>query len=144
MGFAMTEMAPAKPRFVTRAIWAPAANSRPQATWHQVGTRKVERPSLFGRTKQVDKPGLGLKGEDVAVPQGTHCVDLEAMAIAIDTICTDLDQEGYEVISINPVTSGRSFSQHQKEEQWGKPYAWALGYGFSITDGLLITGRRRD
>lgn len=140
----MDPQAVAKARFVTRAIWAPEATSRSEVTWQRVGTKKVEKVGVFGGTKLVDKPVWDMKEVDTPIRAGTTCVDLTSLAIAVDIACAELDADGYDIVSINPINSGRYRHREKRDEQWGKPLAWAFGYGYSLTDGILITGKLRQ
>ena len=58
----------------------------------------------------------------------------EDVAAAVETLIT----EGYEILSITPVTSGRWKHNHQKMTDGG----WGYGYGYSLTDGMSIIAKK--
>ncbi|MEO1856718.1 MAG: hypothetical protein ABGY95_05045 [Rubritalea sp.] len=49
-----------------------------------------------------------------------------------------LIEDGYEILSITPVTSGLWKHNHQKMGDGG----WGYGYGYSITDGMSIIAKK--
>lgn len=88
------------------------------------------------------------------------------LAKDIADICNQLHSEGYEVISIVPVTSGRvteatveaaeevegrtynrfedeDDDEFEEDESEEKPYV-DTGVGYSVTDGVVITAKRRN
>ncbi len=60
---------------------------------------------------------------------------LQQMAEYLERCCNDLDAAGYDVISITPVTSGRTAYTHTETTDIYP------GHGYSVTDGLIVTGR---
>ena len=60
---------------------------------------------------------------------------LQQMAEHLERCCNDLDAAGYEVISITPIVSGRTAYMHT-ENSPNSP-----GHGYSVTDGVIVTGR---
>ena len=99
-----------------------------------------------GSTKQV----LGIAGER---PAGRKLAD------DIAKHCNQLDADGYEVISIFPLTGGRAaeVSAEAAEEVTGRTYRASLsdddddeesdyvdtGVGYSVTDGVIVVANRR-
>ena len=91
------------------------------------------------------------------------------LAEDISRCCTQLDTEGYDVISIFPLTSGRSAKaavetesnlygnnsytrrwEVQENDSWGNPRTkytdtrhMDTGVGYSVTDGVVITAKLR-
>ena len=63
-------------------------------------------------------------------PDGYH-----ELATLIETACNTLHEEGYDIISILPSVSGHS--------EKGVMSQGGYGFGFSITDGAVITARRK-
>ena len=63
---------------------------------------------------------------------------LQQMAEYLERCCNDLDAEGYEVISITPVVSGRTAYMATNTD------AADPGHGYSVTDGLIVTGRLKS
>jgi hypothetical protein len=63
---------------------------------------------------------------------------LRQMADFLERCCNDLHEAGYDVISIMPVVSGRtSYMDTNSEREYP-------GHGYSVTDGLIVTGRLRN
>ncbi len=95
-------------------------NSRPKyATRHiQVGASATEKKIPFIKnTRTVTDP---------------HSVAREDLADAIAEVCNELDEQGYEVISVFPTIGGVSKATTHS------------GYGYSVTDGAVITARLID
>ena len=95
--------------------------SQYRTVWVRAGRLKKEEKKLLGRGKKlVDDP---------------HQADISELATLIETACNTLHEEGYDVISILPSVSGHS--------EKGVMSQGGYGFGFSITDGAVITARRR-
>lgn len=80
----------------------------------RVGSDTGEEDAFFGGKKEVTYRG--------------YCA-LSELSESIDNTCNNLHNDGYEIISIIPITRG----------DWS-----ALGdgaYGFSVTDGVIITAK---
>lgn len=60
---------------------------------------------------------------------------LQQMAEFLERCCNDLHAAGYDVISITPVVSGRTAYTHTETTDIHP------GHGYSVTDGLIVTGR---
>ncbi len=63
---------------------------------------------------------------------------LQQMADFLERCCNDLDAAGYEVISITPIVSGRTSYMAINSD------AEDPGHGYSVTDGLIVTGRLKS
>lgn len=95
--------------------------SQYKTVWVRAGRQKKEEKKLLGKGKKlVDDP---------------HHADLAELATLIETACNALHEEGYDIISILPSVSGHS--------EKGVMSQGGYGFGFSITDGAVITARRR-
>jgi hypothetical protein len=95
--------------------------SQYKTVWVRAGRLKKEEKKLLGRGKKlVDDP---------------HQADIGELATLIETACNTLHEEGYDVISVLPSVSGHS--------EKGVMSQGGYGFGFSITDGAVITARRR-
>jgi hypothetical protein len=63
---------------------------------------------------------------------------LAQMTDHLERCCNDLDAAGYEVIFITPIVSGRtSFMDTNSQREFP-------GHGYSVTDGLIVTGKLRE
>ncbi|ABI77400.1 conserved hypothetical protein [Hyphomonas neptunium ATCC 15444] len=92
-----------------------------KTVWVRAGKLKKEEKKLLGRGKKlVDDP---------------HQADIAELATLIETACNTLHEEGYDIISILPSVSGHS--------EKGVMSQGGYGFGFSITDGAVITARRK-
>lgn len=92
-----------------------------KTVWVRAGRQKKEEKRLLGKGKKlVDDP---------------HQADITGLAALIETACNDLHADGYDVISILPSVSGHS--------EKGVMSQGGYGFGYSITDGAVITARRR-
>ncbi|MBA3068828.1 MAG: hypothetical protein FP825_10135 [Hyphomonas sp.] len=92
-----------------------------KSVWVRAGRQKKEEKKLLGRgMKLIDDP---------------HQADLADLSAQIETACNSLHKEGYDVISILPSVSGHS--------EKGVISQGGYGFGFSVTDGVVITARRR-
>jgi len=92
-----------------------------KSVWIRCGKQKKEERKLLGRgTKFVEDP---------------HQADIADLSAQIETACNRLHEEGYDVISVIPSVSGHS--------EKGVVNQGGFGFGFSITDGAVITARRR-
>lgn len=103
----------------------------------------VEKERMFGGTKVVEMPVMEMRKVDIPIRQPDTRVDLDKLAAAVDAACNELDEAGHEIVAVNPIQSGRYAAQERRDEQYGKPLGWAYGYGYSVTDGMLITARLR-
>lgn len=92
-----------------------------KTVWVRAGRQKKEEKKLLGRgIKLVDDP---------------HQADIAELATLIETACNGLHEEGYDVISILSSVSGHS--------EKGVISQGGYGIGFSVTDGAVITARRK-
>lgn len=66
---------------------------------------------------------------------GEERARLRQLAEHLERCCNDLDAAGYAVISIVPIVSGRT-----GHSQMYNP----AGHGYSVTDGLVVTGQLRS
>ena len=60
---------------------------------------------------------------------------LQQMAEFLERCCNDLHAEGYDVIAVTPIISGRTAYTHNENSDLFP------GHGYSVTDGLIVTGR---
>ena len=84
----------------------------------RVGSDIQEKDAFFGIKKEVTSRG--------------YC-NLSELSANIDKTCNDLYDDGYEIISIIPITRG----------DWDE-FDEGGGYGFSVTDGVIITAKLKD
>jgi len=101
-----------------------------------------KKKGFFGGDKDVmtkEKRWEQTGWSDCEVDGGLLAEDLHA-AIA------NLNDEGYEVVSVAPVTSGK-YDYRWEEHRGGNSHGgsgYGYGYGFSYTEGFTIVGKRID
>ena len=145
-----------------------SGNAKPQA---QNQPQKSKKPAVVTRYIGIDshlteRNGAGglVFGMAAERPAGRK------LAEDIARQCVQLDAEGYEIVSIFPLTSGRSakaavetekslygsgptYSREwevQENDYWGNPRINRVqtrhidtGVGYSVTDGVIITAKLR-
>ena len=74
---------------------------------------------------------------------GEERARLQQMAEHLERCCNDLHAAGYDVISIAPIVSGRT-GHCQMPNLMHNPAYHPAGHGYSVTDGLIVTGRLRS
>lgn len=114
----------------------------------QVGTQKVTkmRGILKPEAYEVERPVFETVEEWVPTGQPSDTeVDVDDFGQRIAIACNDLHEEGYDVISINPVLRGVYGHNHNAgviEDGTGLG-GWGYGFGYSITDSVVIVGKLR-
>lgn len=92
-----------------------------KTVWVRAGRQKKEERKLLGRgVKLVEDP---------------QQADIAGLSSLIEAACNDLHGQGYDIISVMPCLSGHS--------EKGVMNQGGYGFGYSITDGAVITARRR-
>jgi hypothetical protein len=101
----------------------------------KVPTGETEK-GLFGRERDV------MREEEQFVKTGVSDCDVNGKRLAEDVAnaVALLNHEGYEVVAITPITTGRHHSEVLREFAHG--IEGGLGYGYSFTKGVIITARR--
>lgn len=67
-------------------------------------------------------------------------VDTTRLAKDLQEAIENLNKDGYEVISVNDVISGKYNYDYRKEA--GATWGYSYGYGYSYTDGLIVVARK--
>ena len=107
-------------------------------------TKKVptgeKKTGLFGGEKDVTKK--------VKVWQQTgysdRWIDGERLANDIAEAVSRLNDEGFEVVSLTPITSGEynyQWNQQDGGDNWGGS-GYGYGYGYSYTEGVTIVAKK--
>lgn len=65
-------------------------------------------------------------------------VDMEALSSGIYEICREISLKGYEVISVTPIEAGLGAYQFP-----GGKVVGGAGWGYSFTQGVIVTAKRR-
>lgn len=89
-------------------------------------TKYITRYIQVGASESEKKIPFTKMTRSVADP---HFVAAEDLAEAIASVCNELDALGYDIISILPTIRGESKASSHS------------GYGYSVTDGVVITGK---
>lgn len=109
-----------------------------------------KKKGFFGGEKEITKKETQWQqtGWSDSEVDGSRLADDIAAAVAA------LNEEGYEVSSITPITSGRyDFEYKFKEGSGGSgnssftsgisgAYGYGYGFGFSYTTGVIIVGKK--
>jgi len=136
-----------KSKYVTRYTWTgKKEKTKTKKRKVVVGTETVEKSSLLGKKKSVEKQVT--KTEAYEAPTGefhTGFPDVEDLADRIQKICNELDASGYDVFDISPVQIG-DWNSHTWESRpsQGGGAGFGYGYGMGITRGAIITGKLKD
>jgi len=114
----------------------------------QVGMQTVTkmRGILKPETYEVERPVFETIEEWVPTGQPSDTeVDVDDFAKRIAIACNDLHEDGYDVVSVNPVLRGVYGHNHNAgvmEDGTGLG-GWGYGFGYSITDSVIIVGKLR-
>lgn len=107
-----------------------------------IPTGEVKR-GLFGGEKEVTRKERKLVQTGVSDSK----IDGKTLSVSIDQAISELNNEGYDIISITPITSGsydyREISSSVRVmggTEMMDGGAW--GYGFSFTSGVLLLGKK--
>lgn len=117
----------------------------------KVSTGETRR-GLFGGEKELTRK----ETQRQQVGWSDSQIDGARLAQDLDVAISTLNKEGYEVVSLSPVTSGayryqynaagvtsskRILSETEKVSGGG---SYGYGYGYSYTEGMVILARYRD
>lgn len=119
-----------------------------QKVKRQVGVRQVEkRKGLFSSEKQVvEEPVYETVDEHVPTGKYSDCyIDIDDYARRITKACNELDEEGYDIVKISEVIEGSYYGDAKPASGAGGAIrgGYGYGYGYSVTDGVVIIGKRR-
>lgn len=99
----------------------------------QVPTGEVAT-SLFNSGEAITKTV-----HEMEFDKNSDCeIDGEQLTLDVANAVERVISEGFEIISINPVTSGRWAHNHGNSGTGGFGY----GYGYSVTDGMSIIAKK--
>ncbi|MEZ6931724.1 hypothetical protein [Aeromonas sp. S16(2024)] len=105
----------------------------------KVSTGEITK-GFFGGEKEVTVK----KKEWQQTGWSDHEIDGECLSNDISTAVEKLNREGYEVIAIQPITSGAynykvgKFSAHMNTADT----CYSYGYGYSYTEGVTIIAKK--
>lgn len=108
------------------------ANFKPLGKWETVRVPTGEKKKgLFGEQEVM-------KEEKRWVQTGVSnsLIDGERLAKDVESGVKQLNDEGYEVQSVLPVTSG--------DYWWNREVNLSYGYGYSFTEGVIIIARKTN
>lgn len=103
------------------------------------------KKTFWGSSKEVTRKELKL------VPTGVSDskIDGKALSIEIEKAIADLNKDGFELVSITPISSGTysysNISSSVRVELGGRTEMMdggGWGYGFSYTSGVLLLGKK--
>jgi hypothetical protein len=105
-----------------------------------------KKKGLFGGEKDITK-----KEKQLVKTGVSDCeIDGERLALEIQNAIETLNIEGYEVIGITQITSGRYKYETKRdkdyssslESSYGWGWGWGYGYGYSFTEGVTIVAKK--
>lgn len=143
----MTEQ---KPKYKHICVYAPMAEAlEPVTERRQTGSRTITKTKGFINVEKIEKEEPIYEYTEEWVPTGELSdvdVDQETFGAHIEEACNQLDQDGYKVISINPVLRG--IHQHQYNAgslvKGTGTSGFGYGFGYSITSSFMIIGELKD
>ena len=115
----------------------------------QVGVRTVQKKKgiFSSEVVEVEEPVF----EEVVerVPTGKYSdryINIDDFARMITDACNDLDKAGYDVVKISEVIEGRynyTWDKFDYSTNGSASSCYSYGYGYSVTDGVVIIGKKR-
>lgn len=111
-----------------------------KASFKPVGEYKVKQVPTGEKKKQMFGEKEIFREEKEWVQTGYSDREVDGIRLAEDLqqAIEKLNSEGYEVISVTPVTSGDYNWKYSAAAQ----ASYGYGYGFSYTEGLIVVGRK--
>lgn len=112
----------------------------------QVGMKTIKKKAGVFSKRDIEVPEPIYETSREWVPSGRQSdvqIDLIQFGQMIEQACNNLDEAGYNVISIMPVTRGN----YQYKDGGGVlkkgtgSIQSSFGFGYSVTDGMVIVGR---
>ena len=101
------------------------------------------RKTIFGGEKEVTRKEI----QRVQKGWSETFIDTERLASDLDTQVKKLNDDGYEVVSVTPITSG-TYSFKYDVSSGGNSnngyggYGYGYGYGYSYTASLIVTAKK--
>ncbi len=130
-----------------KSIWV-------EAPFKEKGRWKTEKVQVGTTVKKIEKGLFNKKLVDKVVPvyedqqtwevlNRSDCeIDGRKFSQNIYETIAELESEGYEVVSVTPVTSGRyAYDYKDPVINAGSRASYGWGYGFSYTEGVNILAR---
>ena len=107
--------------------------------------KRVRTEGVFRKQEvEVEEPIFADCEEYVPTGQASDTIiDIDRLAESIEIACNSLDRDGYEVHSITPVICGSYDWRARGVSSAHAKVAGGFGYGYSLTQGAVITGRLR-
>ena len=134
-----------KPIYKTVSIKANMAPIMKKVTKNKkVGTKEVKKTKGFWNTEEYTEEEPVFEEYDEMLPTGKYSntsIDIEEFSYSIMESCNQLFEDGYQVINISDITSGR-YAYDRSSNLNGA--GWGFGYGYSVTDGVIITAKLKD
>lgn len=139
-----------KPKYKQTYIEVPMVEAiETRTVRRQIGTRKVrkQRGLLKPEFVEVDQPIYDFIEEIVPTGKPSDVdPDLANFSQMVEDACNALHDEGYDVISVEPVLRGmhrHEYNSGSLQKGTGRG-GWGYGYGYSLTAAFIIIGKLRD
>jgi hypothetical protein len=118
---------------MNKTVWVPS-NYAPTYREELYEVKTGERGLLGGDKTRTEK-------RSVQAGYSDNWIDGPRLQADCQQAIEKLNAEGYEVISMTPVESGRYAHDHKVFYSGNSAAGW--GYGFSVTSGIIILARQR-
>lgn len=106
----------------------------------KVGTGETKK-TIFGGEKEITRKEV----QRVQTGWSESHIDTERLASELDYEVGKLNKEGYEVVSVTPITSG-TYAYKYDMKSGGKDNhgygGYGYGYGYSFTASLIVTAKK--
>lgn len=117
----------------------------------QTGVQVVQKKKGIFSSETIDVEEPIYEEVVERVPTGKYSdkyIDIDDFAKRITEACNSLHQDGYDVINITDVIEGRYNYEYQanghRMDNHCSGGGFGYGYGYSLTDGVVIIGKKRD
>ena len=103
----------------------------------KVPTGEIKK-GLFGGEKEVTR-----KVTEWEQTGYSDCeIDGERLSHDIQKAIEELNRDGYEVVSVTPVTSGQYNYKYETKALQQSGWGYGYGYGYSYTEGVSIVAKK--
>lgn len=104
----------------------------------KVGTKSVTKTKgVFSKTNYEEEEPI-LEEKEIYEPTGKYSttdIDVVDLKDKMNQVCNDLENDGYDILTITPINSG--------VYDYGHYNGNGFGYGYGVTDTVMITGKLR-
>lgn len=135
-----------KPIYKTVSVRANMAQKMKKVTKsRQTGTKTITRTKGVFKKEEYEEEQPVYENYDEMVPTGEYVdtyIDIENFSNRIMEMCNTLYKDGYDVVNMSDIIDGR-----YRYDTWDgglSESGWGYGFGYSVTDGVIITAKLRN